>query len=104
MAGTVLPQHSGSAPTGRVTISESGTRLCTITLASGKRTCTLSSKELKAGTHHLVATYGGRTNFKSSTSAKETFTVAKRCAGRLPPSSFGPTWANLGIAPFRRTD
>jgi microcystin-dependent protein len=78
VAGTVLPQHSGSAPTGRVTISESGTRLCTITLASGKRTCTLSSKELKAGTHHFVATYGGSTNFKSSTSAKETFTVAKR--------------------------
>jgi len=75
---TVLPQHSGSAPTGWVTISESGTRLCTITLASGKGTCTLSSKELKAGTYRLVATYGGSTNFKGSTSAKETVTVAKR--------------------------
>jgi hypothetical protein len=75
---TVSPQHSGSAPIGQVTISESGTRLCTITLASGKGTCTLSSKELKAGTYRLVATYGGSTNFKGSTSAKETFTVAKR--------------------------
>ena len=75
---TVSPQHSGSALAGRVTISESGTRLCTITLASGKGTCTLSSKELKAGTYRLVATYGGSTNFKGSTSAKETFTVAKR--------------------------
>jgi hypothetical protein len=74
---TVLPQYSGSTPTGRVTISESGTTLCTITLSSGKGRRTLSSRELKAGTYHLVATYGGNTNFKGSTSAKETFTVAK---------------------------
>jgi hypothetical protein len=74
---TVLPQYSGSTPTGRVTISKSGTTLCTITLSSGKGRRTLSSRELKAGTYHLVATYGGSANFKGSTSAKETFTVVK---------------------------
>jgi hypothetical protein len=29
------------------------------------------------GTYSLVATYGGSTNFKGSTSAKETLTVIK---------------------------
>ena len=35
------------------------------------------AKKLKVGTYNLVATYGGSTNFKGSTSAKETLTVAK---------------------------
>jgi hypothetical protein len=48
-----------------------------ITLSSGKGSCTLSAKRLKVGTYRLVATYGGSTNFKGSTSAKETLTVVK---------------------------
>jgi hypothetical protein len=51
--------------------------LCTITLPSGRGTCTLSPKKLKPGTYYPVATYGGSTNFKGSTSVKEVFTVAK---------------------------
>jgi hypothetical protein len=74
---TVSPQYSGSTPSGRVTIRESGTTLCTITLPSGRGTCTLSPKKLKPGTYYPVATYGGSTNFKGSTSVKEVFTVAK---------------------------
>jgi hypothetical protein len=77
LSATVLPQYSGSTPTGRVTISKSGTTLCTIRLSSGKGRRTLSSRELKAGTYHLVATYGGSASFKGSTSAKETLTVVK---------------------------
>jgi hypothetical protein len=48
-----------------------------IKLSSGKGSCTLSAKRLKAGTYRLVATYSGNKNFKGSTSAKETLTVAK---------------------------
>ena len=74
---TVSPQHSGTTPTGRVTISESGTALCVITLSSGKGSCKLSSKGLNTGSHHLVATYAGSTHFDGSASVKETLTVAR---------------------------
>ncbi len=74
---TVSPQFSGSTPTGKVTIKASTRTLCVIRLSSGKGKCTLSAKRLNAGTCHLVATYGGSTNFKGSTSAKETLTVVK---------------------------
>ena len=70
---TVSPQYSGT-PTGTVTIT--GTR-CLITLSSGKGSCTLSSKKFNVGNNYLVATYSGSTNFKGSTSAKETLTVVK---------------------------
>jgi hypothetical protein len=73
----VSPQYSGSPPTGRVTIKASTTTLCTISLSGAKGSCTLSAKELHAGAYSLVATYSGSTNFKGSTSAKETLTVAK---------------------------
>jgi hypothetical protein len=60
-----------------VTIKESTTTLCTISLSGAKGSCTLSARELNAGAYSLVATYSGSTNFKGSTSAKETLTVAK---------------------------
>ena len=73
----VSSQHSGSMPAGTVTIKASATTLCVIKLKSGKGSCMLSPKRLKAGTYHLVATYSGSANYKGSTSAKETLTVAK---------------------------
>jgi hypothetical protein len=73
----VSPEFAGSTPTGRVTIEGSGTTLCVITLSSGKGSCTLSVKRVKAGTYRFAATYGRSTNFEGSTSAKETLTVAK---------------------------
>ena len=74
---TVSPEFTGLTPTGTVTIKESTTTLCTITLSAAKGSCTLSAKKLSVGTYSLVATYGGSTNFKGSTSAKETLTVIK---------------------------
>ena len=55
---TVSPQHSGSTPTGTVTIKTSTTTLCVIKLSSCEESCTLYAKKLKAGTYTLVATYG----------------------------------------------
>jgi lysozyme len=74
---TVTSAYAGSKPTGRVTIEEGATKLCVVTLVSGKGSCKLSAKELKVGVYRLVATYGGGANFGDSTSAKETLTVAK---------------------------
>jgi hypothetical protein len=73
---TVSPQFPGSMPTGTVTVKASTGTLCVITLSSGKGSCRLSPKRLKARTYSLVATYGGSTNFKGSTSVK-TLTVAE---------------------------
>jgi hypothetical protein len=72
---TVSPEYSGSVLTGTVTIKEATTTLCTISLSSGKGSCTLSANRLPAGTYYLVATYGGSTNFGGSASIKETLTV-----------------------------
>ncbi|MGA2805488.1 MAG: kelch repeat-containing protein [Acidimicrobiales bacterium] len=72
---TVAPQFAGSTPTGRVTIRNGSTVLCTTSLSSGKATCRLSPSELKAGTYRLVAAYRGGTDFNGSSSAKETLTV-----------------------------
>jgi hypothetical protein len=74
---TVSPEFAGSTPTGTVTIKESTTTLCAISLSGAKGSCTLSAKKLPVGAYSLVATYGGSANFKGSTSAKETLTVAK---------------------------
>jgi hypothetical protein len=74
---TVSPQFPGSLPAGTITVKASTATLCAITLSSGKGSCTLSAERLNAGTYHLVATYAGNTNFKSSTSTKETLAVVK---------------------------
>jgi len=74
---SVSPEFAGTLPAGTVTVRMSTTTICEITLSSGKGSCRLSPKELNAGTGQLVATYSGSFNFKRSTSATETLTVAK---------------------------
>jgi hypothetical protein len=74
---TISIQYPGMAALGTVTIKASATTLCVIKLKSDKGSCTLLAKKLKPGTYRLVATYGGSTNFKGSTSTKETLTIAK---------------------------
>ncbi|MGO9557927.1 MAG: Ig-like domain repeat protein [Acidimicrobiales bacterium] len=72
---TVSPQFAGSVPSRTVTIKESSTTLCKITLKSGKGSCSLSSKALNAGRYSLIATYGASADFEGSESAKQTLTV-----------------------------
>jgi hypothetical protein len=76
MSVTVSPEFTAPAPTGKVTISDGKTTLCVLALLSDKGSCSLSSKELKPGTYHLVATYGGSSEFTGSF-ATETLTVVK---------------------------
>ena len=73
---TVTPRYSG-IPAGKVTIKTGTTTACTVTLASGKGSCTLGASKLRAGTYTLVAAYPGSSDFTSSTSAKKTITVVK---------------------------
>ncbi len=72
----IAAQYQGT-PAGTVKIRTGTTTLCTITLASGKGSCRLSDKKLRAGTYHLVAAYGGNADFARSTSTARTLTVVK---------------------------
>jgi large repetitive protein len=72
---------SPGTPSGTVTIAESGTTLCTITLPqhppSGTGSCSLSATTLPGGTYKVTASYGGDSNFGASSSAGSVLTVAK---------------------------
>jgi hypothetical protein len=68
---------TGASPTGQVAINAGATRICTVTLASGKGSCTLTASKLAVGTHQLIATYNGDGTHARSTSAKKTLTVTK---------------------------
>jgi hypothetical protein len=72
----ISPQYSGT-PAGKVTIKAASATACTITLSSGKGSCTLGKTALKAGSHHVTAVYAGSTDFGSSTSIAKTLTVEK---------------------------
>jgi Bacterial Ig-like domain (group 3) len=71
---TVTPQYSGT-PGGKVTIKTGTITVCTITLASGKGSCTLTARQLSRGTHTLIAAYPASSDFTGSASAKKTLTV-----------------------------
>jgi len=58
---------TGSSPTGSVTIKVDGGTLCTAALSSGAAACSTSA--LSAGTHSVVASYGGDSKNAASTSA-----------------------------------
>jgi len=68
---------TGASPTGQVVINAGATRICTVTLASGKGSCTLTASRLAVGTHQLTGTYNGDGTHARSTSAKKTLTVSK---------------------------
>jgi Bacterial Ig-like domain (group 3) len=72
----VTPRYRGT-PTGTVTIKADGTLICTITLASGRGSCALTAKQLRAGAYTLIASYGADRNFTASASGKTTLTVLK---------------------------
>jgi hypothetical protein len=73
---TVKPGFSGT-PAGKVTIKAGATRICTITLAKGKGSCTLAASKLRPGKHTLIATYPGTAPYAGSASPKKTLTVTK---------------------------
>ena len=73
----VLPQYSGSKPTGTVAVKASTRTLCVIRLSAAKGSCRLSAKRLRVGTYRLAATYRGNVNFKGSISAKKKLIVMR---------------------------
>jgi len=85
---TVTP----SAATGTVTFKDGSATLGTGTLNSGKTTFSIST--LAAGSHSITASYGGDTNYNSSTSSVLTQAVNKAnttvtLASSANPSNYG---------------
>ena len=73
---TVSPQFAGVVPSGKVTLKESTTTLCVIKLSSAKGSCTLGATRFGAGVEHLVASYGGSSDFDGSSSSHQTVTIS----------------------------
>jgi hypothetical protein len=72
----VSGEFAGAVPSGKVEVRISSRTICAISLSSsGKGSCTLSAKELSAGTYGLVASYGGSSLLDPAASAKETVKV-----------------------------
>jgi hypothetical protein len=70
-----VSSHAPGTPTGKVAVRAGTLTLCTITLTSGKGSCSASSKALPAGRHTITAVYAGDINYLSSTSPSKTLTV-----------------------------
>jgi hypothetical protein len=75
---TASVSHAGSVyPSGTVEVKSGASIVCTITLANGAGSCTLTANRLIPGTYHLVAVYSGDGNYLASASAPASLTVAK---------------------------
>jgi hypothetical protein len=60
-----------ATPMGTVTVSEPTSKLCVITLSSGRGSCQLTADELGVGTYRLVATYSGSKLYAASRKVQE---------------------------------
>jgi len=70
---TASVTNAGTAPTGTVTFLDGKTQLGTGPLSSG--VATYSTGKLAAGAHTITASYGGDSNYLSSTSSAVAVTV-----------------------------
>ena len=81
---TVAPL-TGGTPTGTVTVSASGSTVCTITLSGGHGSCTLRASQLPKGNYLLTANYGGDGSYLGSfDNSNKMFTCSRRVP-RPPP-------------------
>ncbi len=66
----------GATPAGAVTVTSGSETLCTVTLSAGAGTCTLPATALPGGTHRLIASYSGSSDYVGSQSAVTTISVS----------------------------
>ena len=74
---SVSVTSKSGTPGGKVVVKAATKTVCTITLRSGKGSCTLSAKEFNAGGYHLVANYEGTWPYASSASSSGPLTVRR---------------------------
>ncbi len=86
---TISTTGSGTAPTGTVTFTLGGTEVKTASVSSGVATATLTVPS--AGNLTLVATYGGDTNYDTSTATTSVTATKATPTIALTPSSYAPS-------------
>ena len=74
---SVTVTSPGGTPGGTVVVKSGTSTVCTMTLGSGRGSCSLSATVLAAGTRPLTAFYTGSANFTPSASAARTLAVSK---------------------------
>jgi hypothetical protein len=72
---SVTVTSPGGTPGGAVAVKSGTSTVCTITLRSGRGQCSLAARQLRTGTHTLVAAYNGNSNFTGSASSRKTLAV-----------------------------
>jgi hypothetical protein len=72
---SVMVSASGATPGGTASVLSGTHVVCTVTLKSGKGSCTLTARKLAKGTYHLVASYPGSFGFAASASKSATLKV-----------------------------
>ena len=90
---------AGTAPTGTITLMDSGVPVGTGTLSAGSVTIPVST--LSVGTHSLIAMYGGDTNYAASSSAAVMITitpVTATIAAAISPTGSIPYGYNANLA------
>ena len=90
---------AGTAPTGTITLMDSGVSVGTGTLSAG--TVTIPVSTLSVGTHSLIAMYGGDTNYAASSSAAVVITITPltaTIAATLSPTGSIPYGYNANLA------
>jgi hypothetical protein len=93
---TATVTGSGGTPTSTVTFLNGVTRIGTGTL-NGSGVATLTTSSLIVGAHSITATYGGDTNFTSSTSTAVAQTVTGAPSTVVLTSTLNPSGANVAI-------
>jgi hypothetical protein len=86
----------GGTPTGTVTFLDGVTRIGTGIL-NGSGVATFSTSSLIVGSHSITATYGGDTNFTSSTSTAVAQLVTGTAATAVLTSTLNPSAYNVAI-------
>lgn len=85
---------AGGTPAGAVTVtSPTGGTLCTITLAGGTGTCTLTARQLPAGTSMLTAGYSGDATYLPATMTATVTVGQAATATRLSVTPGGITFS-----------
>ena len=93
---TATVTGSGGTPTGTVTFLNGVTRIGTATV-NGSGIATLTTSSLIVGAHSITATYGGDTNFTSSTSTAVMQTVTGTPSDVVLTSTLNPSGANVAF-------
>jgi PKD repeat protein len=89
---------SGAAPTGTVNVNSPGADPCSITLANGTGSCSLTFRS--AGEQEITATYSGDARFNGSTDSEDHEVEAENIA---PTAAFTPPSCTAGV-PCQFTD